>query len=79
VNCEEKPLFVQVAQQGQFLKYYRDKKFIDDFTLNNYVVALFNTKGKQVAVYQELAQNDFMSTLAITTGTIKAGDYVLVV
>jgi hypothetical protein len=51
VNCEEKPLFVQVAQQGQFLKYYRDKKLIDDFTLNNYVVALFNTKGKQVAVY----------------------------
>lgn len=42
-------------------------------------MALFNTKGKQIAVYQELAQNDFMSTLAITTGTVKAGNYVLVV
>jgi hypothetical protein len=61
------------------LKYYRDKKYMSSFSLNNYVVALSDSNGAILKIYKELAQNDFMSTLAITTGTVKAGSYSLIV
>ena len=34
--------------------------------MNDYLIALFDSKGKQVAVFDEIAKNDFMSTLSLT-------------
>lgn len=73
-----KPLFVTVPQQGPFLEYYRSKQY-PDFKINTYIVALYDSNQKQVAVYNELASNDFMSTLGITKGTLAKGRYTIVV
>ena len=78
MDCDVKPLFITVPQQGPFLEYYRNKEHTD-FKINNYVVALFNSKQKQIAVYKELAANDFMSTLSITKGTLPKGRYTVLI
>jgi len=58
------------------LKAYRDKKNVD-FHLNEVLLALFTRKGEQVAVFSEVAENDFMSTLGITSGVLQKGKYTL--
>jgi len=47
--------------------------------LNNYVVALYDSNRKQIKVYNEIAANDFMSTLGITEGSLPKGKYTVVI
>ena len=46
VNCSENPLFFTCPQQGPFLSYYRDTTQYNGFTLNFYLMALFDDKGR---------------------------------
>ena len=47
--------------------------------MNDYLIALFDSKGKQVAVFDEIAKNDFMSTLSLTQTTLPAGNYQIMI
>jgi len=76
--CYKDPLFLTCCQQGPFLSYYRDKKN-NGFKVNEYLVALFAAGGKQIGVFDEIAVNDYMSTLAITKGTLPAGKYSIMI